>query len=220
LGYSDIPKSEHFWQHTDRAEFISIFGACPVGIGSAHAQVHRWLNEILTMPNVAKTRWPHFELVRFPQPTGIPNGWDDELVRKGVPKSIIGRMYQAASTLTLLDDPRYGQLVCFASCGGFCSICLGPRTGQIIAVITVPSGPAWLVNSSLDAFIETVQVVIQRFPFYSQDNYESEKCDLVADELAHIIQRADPVALVMDGFWQTFVDNVRIGDFSTEDVLS
>lgn len=121
------------------------------------------------MPNVAESRWPQFELMRLSQPTGIPNGWDEELLTKGVPKSITGRAYQAASTLTILDDPRYGYLVCFATWGDSCSIFLHVWTGQIIGVVTVPNGLAWLVNSSLDAFIEPVQRVIHRFPFYSQE---------------------------------------------------
>jgi hypothetical protein len=66
------------------------------------------------MPATPVDRWPHFEMVTFSAPTGIPFGWDQELVSKGVPKDLLGQ-YHAAHELTLLKVPNYGPLVCFSS---------------------------------------------------------------------------------------------------------
>jgi hypothetical protein len=46
-------------------------------------------------------RWPRFRMVTFSQPTGIPNGWDEELLEKGVPD---GLAYDAAHELMLIED--------------------------------------------------------------------------------------------------------------------
>jgi SUKH-4 immunity protein len=173
----------------------------------------------MQMPAATEDRWPRFELVTFPEPTGIPHGWDEPLVRQGVPKALIERTYQAASRLTLLDDPRYGPLVRFGESGLSDSICLDPRTGQVLLIIDAPDGPAWLVNSSLEQFIETVRVVIERFPFYGVAS-ELEERERIGDELAEAIRSIDPAAGVdPNGFWQIFLADVMIGDFATEDIV-
>src|SRR5215472_16800905 len=68
------------------------------------------------MPDIHVDRWPHFEMVTFSEPTGIPFGWDKELVSKGVPKDLLGA-YNVAHELTLLEVPDYGPLVCFGATG-------------------------------------------------------------------------------------------------------
>jgi hypothetical protein len=64
-------------------------------------------------------------------PTGIPHGWDEELLEQGAPD---GLAYKAAQELTLLDDPGSGPLVCFGISGIYGRLCLDPRTKQIVHV--------------------------------------------------------------------------------------
>lgn len=126
-----------------------------------------------------RDRWPRFELVNFSVPTGIPNGWDDELLRKGVPKSLF-RRYEATRELMLLEDSRYDPLVCFGTSGPFVKICFDPSTKQIVDVVydskanTQEVGvhatsrvirTPLLVNTTLDQFINSVRAVLDRFPF-------------------------------------------------------
>ena len=196
-------------------------------------------------------RWPRFELVTFSAPTGIPHGWDAELLSKGVPKAMLGR-YNAASELTLLEDPGHGPLVCFGASGSFVRLCLDPRTGQVVDIVydrkavNQPSndhGPPWLVrppllvNSTLDQFIDSVHTVVDRFPFHSGDTKEGSELDdpakeraraeqldseldRAAENLTEILRSIDPAAVADEStFWRTFVDDVQMGDFATEDVL-
>src|SRR5581483_2744499 len=184
-------------------------------------------------------RWPHFEMVTFSEPTGIPNGWDVDLLRKGVPKSLLGR-YDAADELTLLAGPNFDPLVCFGNSGSFVKICLDPRTGQVVDIVyDSKSGivhsdvdsrdwlvrPAMLVNSSLDQFIASVRAVYDRFPFDSGESYDSDdnadEWDHAVEDLMKILRQMDVAAVANpDGFWRTFLDDVQMGDFSTVAVLS
>jgi hypothetical protein len=40
-----------------------------------------------------------------------------------------------------------------------------------------------------------------------------------AERIGEAIRRIDPIAMNSDSFWGTFVDDVAIGDFATEDVV-
>ena len=46
-----------------------------------------------------------------------------------------------------------------------------------------------------------------------------EDCEAVAAKISNVIRSIDPVALSADSFWGTFVDDVAIGDYATEDVV-
>lgn len=196
------------------------------------------------MPTDAEARWPHFELVTFPEPIGIPRDLAAPLLDLGAPKGLLG-FYRAASELTLLDDPGSGQFVCFGTSGLFDKICLDPRTGAVVYIIYVPSdfsqtinlpsgprGPARQINASLERFIASVRAVFARFPFDEGDGGENddlenaklddreEAWDRAADELEETLRGIDPVAVAdANSFWMTFLDDVRIGDFSTDMVV-
>ena len=199
----------------------------------------------------ARDRWPRFDLVSFRTPTGIPHGWDAELLRKGVPKALIGQSYQAASELMLLNVPGNGHLVCFGISGLLGKACLDPHTGAIITITDVPPeyshtlnlvsgiyGPSCFINSSLDQFIASVRVVLDRFPFDSGDTEErddrdqpasikangdelADEWDKAADELTEALRGIDSAAVAdLDGFWMTFVADVQMGNYATKVVLT
>jgi SUKH-4 immunity protein len=194
------------------------------------------------MPENPTDRWPRFEFVTFPEPTGVPYEAARMLVKRGVPKSLFG-LYRAASELTLLEDSGLGQLVCFGTTGLYGWVCLDPRTGQVVDLIYVPVAttnlpagvlrPAWLVNSSLEQFIDSVRVVLNRFPFDSVsmernrdwagsdwDDLQNE-WDHAADEIEEALRAVDPAAVAdPNGFWMTFLDlGVRSGDYMTSEVV-
>jgi hypothetical protein len=194
------------------------------------------------MPENPTDRWPRFELVTFPEPTGVPHELARTLVERGVPKSLFG-LYRAASELTLFEDPGSGQLVCFGTTGLDGLVCLDPRTGQVVDLIYVPVAtanvragvlrPAWLVNSSLEQFVESVRVVLNRFPFDSvsmKRNGELDGSDWddlqnewnhAADEIEEALRAVDSAAVAdPNGFWMTFLDlDVRSGDYMTSEVV-
>ena len=183
-------------------------------------------------------RWSRFEMVTFSKPTGIPHGWDMELVSKGVPKDLLGA-YQAANGLALLEAQWGEQFVCFGVSGHDDYFCLNPRTGAVVDIVYVATstinrvsgvqGPPIFVNSSLDQFIASVRAVVNRFPFESSSLGQTQGhgqddlanlWELVSEELFETLRRIDPVALAdLDGFWMTFVSDVQMGDYSTEMIL-
>ncbi len=183
----------------------------------------------------AADKWPRFELVTFLEPTGIPNRWDAELLTKGAPKAALGYMYRAARELTLIEAPGFGPLVRFGSSALYHAICLDPRAGAIVQIGYMESetanlpqgafGHPTLVNSSLDRFIASVRAIIARFPYDSSvpgrpvDNDEeldalTQEWERAADEMQETLYRIDPAIREVDGFWETFLWDVRIGDFS------
>ena len=90
------------------------------------------------------------------------------------------------------------------------------RSGKVVQV--VDSIESRIVNCDLGRFCECVRLVIDRFPFYSA-SATSDVRIAVRESLEAIIQEVDPEALIdPHGFWMTFLDDVEIGDFSTEDV--
>jgi hypothetical protein len=170
--------------------------------------------------------WPQFELVTFPEPTNIPREWTRELVEKGAPKELFGH-YSAAAALSVLEVPDYGRLVCFGTCGIECSVCQDPNTRAVICgVIGLPGERPWVVNSSLDLFIATVRAVLNRFPYDPAQKEDIDtgalenRWDPIADELTGLIRDIDASAVAdPNGFWMGFVDDVRMGDLSVEEVL-
>ncbi len=198
------------------------------------------------MPDNTVDRWPRFQLVTFSAPTGIPHGWDAELLRTGVPKSLLGR-YEAASELTLLEVPNYGPLVCFGTTMLYGRVCLDPHMGGVVDIAYLPTdtihvrpgfvGLPGLVNASLDQFIDSVRAALDRFPFDSGNPVEDREWDDRAQAWAHVdqrfeewdravedmtatLRRIDPAAVAdTDTFWRTFLDDVQMGDFASEDVL-
>ncbi len=190
-------------------------------------------------------RWPRFGMVFFSQPAEMPIDLIAPLMTRGVPKSLLGR-YTAASELTLFALSDYGQLICFGTYGRFGKICLNPPTGQIVDILAAresrdgPDGmhelvklvrDPRLVNSSLERFIASVQAVLDRFPFDSEvaeeatgqdgePDHLAEEWGCAAEELQQTLCRIDPAIADTDGFWMNFLDDVRIGDFATQMVIS
>lgn len=181
------------------------------------------------MPEEPANGWPRFELVTFPEPTGFPRELAAPLLGKGAPKSLLGQGYQAADSLTLLDAPPFGRFVRFASDDVTDDMCLDPRTGQVVVITHVPGTPPWLVNSSLEQFIESVRFVIGRFPFDAGFSVEERdvnshafdsRWDRVVDELAEALRRIDPVAFSdEDSYWREFIESVQMGNYTTKFVV-
>lgn len=193
------------------------------------------------MRDDAADKWPSFEMVAFPKPTGIPNGWDAELLAKGAPQAALGYMYRAATELTLIDAPGYAPLVRFGLSALYNAICLDPRSGAIVQIGYVESeianlprgvlGTPAFVNSSLDQFIASIRAVIARFPFDSsipgKQDYNDDELGALAQEwgraareMRAMLGGIDPAAVEdPDSFWMTFCDDVNIGDYGLESVL-
>jgi hypothetical protein len=143
------------------------------------------------------------------------------LFATGLPKNFLGPLYSAAERLAIVDVPPLDRLVRFGHSSDFSDgLFINPVTGEIVEVAL--GQVRSFVNSSLDQFTQTVTAIVERFPFYSRDaEYEvnDEEVAVAVRDLTAIISGIDPPAMEVDRFWSTFVDDVAIGDYATEDVL-
>ena len=169
------------------------------------------------MSDHGSDRWPAFELVTMRVPSDLPPE-AQILATRGVPKRIIGHEFTALSEARLVAAEPGRSLIAFGLSGLRGMVCLDPASGAVVHVPN-PDGPQWnLVNASVDKFIECVAAVIGRFPFYDDED-EPDCWESVADELAETLEGIDEAAGTHNCFWVTFVDDVRIGDYSTSIIV-
>jgi hypothetical protein len=136
----------------------------------------------------------------------------------GIPQRFLNSvLYTAAKEPSIVPIPPRGQLVRFGAASQFSDgLFIDPNTGE---VVECDYGTLrWFVNSSLEQFARTVIEVMGRFPFMSNDADDQAFKDM-PKELGTIISKIDPSAMSVDRFWSTFVDDVKIGDYTTEMVL-
>lgn len=142
------------------------------------------------------------------------------LFSTGLPRNFLGPLYSAADRLEIIDVSPLGRLIRFGSSSHFSDgLFIDPSTGEIIDVTRCEVRS--FVNSSLEQFGQTVTAVVERFPFYSRGSdfdVNDEEVAAAVRDLSAIIGRIDPPAMVRDRYWSTFVDDVAIGDYATEDV--
>jgi hypothetical protein len=87
----------------------------------------------------------------------------------------------------------------------------------VLGVLDVPERPTILVNAAVDLFTGTVRGLFERFPYYGK-NAEWAEIDSTCAELREIVRSIDPAAAAPGCYWPAFVDDVQMGDFSTEDI--
>lgn len=135
----------------------------------------------------------------------------------GLPKSFVSARYRASEALSVTSDEDGHELVRFGSTILDGSMCLDPRSGEVVELVG-PARKRVFVNSSLPAFTSVVRDVSRAFPFYP-DGATDEEIDAAAERAAEIIRRVDEEALVADGYWSTVISDITIGDWATEDIL-
>jgi len=141
------------------------------------------------------------------------------LFAEGVPKSFIGRRYTADSELTPLETEGSKRILRFGSSGLADAVVIDLVSGHVLEIVNAPHPVSVFINTSLGQFTRTVRAVISRFPYYDNDSDEDEISG-VANELTDIVRSIDPEAVVPDRYWSTFIDDVEIGDLSTEAILA
>jgi SUKH-4 immunity protein len=85
-------------------------------------------------------------------------------------------------------------------------------TGEIVHAPAPDSDDLNPVNSTLKQFCESVESVIQRYPFEDP----SDDLDEVAEGPRRELAQIDTAAAAHNGFWETFTDDVAMGDYLTE----
>jgi hypothetical protein len=160
---------------------------------------------------------PRFELVTFADPGGLAGSAAEPLIVDGVPKSFIASTYLADDSLEFLESPSRGALVSFGTSRST-RICVDPKTGEVVQLIGTSPTKEIPVNRNLDRFSRCVEAVIDRFPFYSEQQAKDGD-DIVTEvsaELRDLIREIDPEYLVQNYFWDEFIWDVEAGDYCTE----
>lgn len=81
-----------------------------------------------------------------------------------------------------------------------------------------PADRVWPVNSGIEEFVRCLEAAQQIFPYYLA-GAEPEEHVQVANRLKTLLRQIDSEPYEAEGaFWASFVHDVSIGDFSTEDV--
>lgn len=143
----------------------------------------------------------------------------DLLFVSGIPTSFLRRRYQSDPSVSFVGLPGGGWMLRFGTTGSGNAVGVDLQNGAVIEVLDLPNSPNLFVNSSLRQFANTVIAVSSRYPYYDQDA-DLEEREAVAGDILGVIREIDPEAAVPDRFWSTFVDDMEIGDLSTQDISS
>jgi hypothetical protein len=137
-------------------------------------------------------------------------------------RQVTGWLTRHPSTLTyeyqrLSEAVYFGRIgergsVAIATSGLFGRIAVDLASGHVVRIPGIESATASHVNRDLDSFRRCVAAVIQRFPFYAEG--DEERLEEVAEELRDLVSGIDETALAHNGFWETFCDDVAIGDYA------
>lgn len=165
-----------------------------------------------SLPQLPK---PEFVLLRIDAPPEVPARIAVDLGDTGIPVGLIGYEYRPLSKPVYLGGIGERGVVAIATSGLFGRIAVDVATGHVVQIPTIESATASHVNSDLDSFNRCAAAGIARFPFYAED--EEERFEEVAEELRDLVSGMDETALVHDGFWETFCDDVAIGDYADWD---
>ncbi|WP_251016368.1 SUKH-4 family immunity protein [Streptomyces sp. ISL-99] len=154
-------------------------------------------------------------MIPIEAPPDVPTQIAVDLGETGIPGGLIGYEYRPLSEPVYFGGFGERGLVVIATSGLFGRTAVDVATGHLVQIPKIKSAMANHVNSDLDSFNRCAAAVIARFPFYAED--DEERFEEVAEELRDLISAIDETALAHNGFWDTFCDDVAIGDYANWD---
>jgi hypothetical protein len=157
---------------------------------------------------------PSFAVIQIQSGPDVPALVRNELLTTGIPAGLIGYEYRPLAEAVYIGGIREAGLVAIATCGLLGRICIDAATGEIVQIPTVEARLVTHVNRDLGAFTRCVSAVITRFPFYDENDGD-EKFRQVAQEIRQLIGGIDETALVHNGFWHSFSEDIAMGDYSS-----
>lgn len=158
---------------------------------------------------------PEFVLITIEAPPEVPTQIAVDLKKTGIPGGLIGYEYRPLSEPVYIGGTGPQGLVAIATSGLLGHIAIDVATGHMVQIPTAESSTTHHVNRDLDSFSRCTAAVIARFPFYAED--DEERFEEAAEELRELVSGIDGTALANDGFWETFCDDVAIGDYADWD---
>jgi hypothetical protein len=159
--------------------------------------------------------WPEFRLVGIEISDDVPAPARAELERRGVPAGLIAHEYRVLGETEIVSASAGEAIVAFGSWAQSGRVCLDSASGAVVSLPVAGSIEPTLVNTDLSHFVACVAAVVDRFPFYDGDA-DFDDWEAVGVEIAATLKSLDDQALGLHSFWETFVDDVKIGDYATE----
>ncbi|MFI7005280.1 SUKH-4 family immunity protein [Streptomyces sp. NPDC050145] len=159
---------------------------------------------------------PEFVLIPVAAPPRVLARIAAVLRDPGIPGGLIGYEYRPLNEPVYLGGIGERELVAIGTSGLSGHVAVDIATGHVVQIATTESATTHFVNRDLDAFSRCVAAVIACFPFYAEG--DEERCYEVAARLRGLVRAVDEAALVPDGFWETFCDDVEMGDYADWDV--
>jgi hypothetical protein len=148
-------------------------------------------------------------------PSGTPAAAQHALDMYGVPKRGVGGEYVAmGGPATFVDG--HPDLLAFGRSGLTGLICLDVRSLEIVHVPFPGASNINPGNSNLTAFVACIEVAIARFPYYTYETAE-EAAEEVANSLRDQLLAIDSVVGAHNGLWETFLDDVAMGNYAEEE---
>jgi hypothetical protein len=154
-----------------------------------------------------------FDMVQPELPADVPTDLAERLTDPGVPRRLLGEEYIALDKAVWLTP----DLLAFGTCGYFGRICLETGSGAVVHAPEPQSPLRSPVNADLDRFDESVAAVRVLFPFYSDDS-EADEWEAAAEQLRATLLGIDTTAGEHNGFWETFLDDVAMGDYAPREL--
>jgi hypothetical protein len=158
---------------------------------------------------------PEFVLIAIKAPPEVPTRIAVDLRETGIPGGLIGYEYRPLSEPVYFEGIGERGLVAIATSGLFGRIAVDVASGHVVRIPHAESTTTHHVNRDLDSFIRCIAAVIARFPFCAEG--DDERFEEVAEELRKLLSGIDGTALADNGFWETFCDDVAIGDYADWD---
>lgn len=162
-------------------------------------------------------KWPNFSRVKYRVGAGVDAGIAWYLSEVGVPRSLVGHEYRSLSPGRLVQPVEGGQLVEIGTLVSPGKMFVENPGGRVVCATGPDVSDRSVVNSNLEAFSRCVEFVISKFPFYDTDSIE--RAEEVADSLEESLLSIDPLVAAHHGFWEAFLSDVSVGDYTTEEIL-
>jgi hypothetical protein len=173
-----------------------------------------WIGEEMTeTPLGGNPLWPQYISVTIPvvgKGDASPSG-PDEIV---VPSGLVGAEYKALPAAHFLDHDGMRHLLAFGSAGLEGFICLDTRESTVVSVPSRTQSDVNPVNADLVLFRDSVAAVLKQFPFHAID--DDEEMEAVTSRIGAMLLDVDPTGQELNGFWETFIDDLGMGNYATD----
>lgn len=163
---------------------------------------------------------PGCSIARIASEPAVPSAVANLLATDGLPRVTTGYLdvYELVEPAQFVANLGQSGYVVFGESGIAARLCVDVATSAVVQVDSLETEDPTIssVNTNLELFRACTKAFIDRFPFYSMDDLDTDAdvAEAVGAELRQLFESIDPAA--GDGFWYDLTYDVGMGDWSTE----